>query len=55
MTRLLAVAVLMLVAMITAACGGDEDNELVIMTHDSFDISEEVIAAFEAEKRAKRV
>ena len=49
MTRSLAVAALMLVAMIAAACGGDEDedNELVIMSHDSFNISEEVIQEFE--------
>jgi thiamine transport system substrate-binding protein len=37
---------------VVSGCGGDEDNELVIMTHDSFDISEEVIAAFEAENDA---
>lgn len=36
-----------LVMAFAAACGSDEDRELVIMTHDSFDISEEVIQAFE--------
>jgi thiamine transport system substrate-binding protein len=44
-------AVLVLIMVMTTlavACGGDEDNELVIMTHDSFDISEELIAQFEA-------
>ena len=47
MTRSSAVAVLMFVAMIAAACGGDEDNELVIMSHNSFSISKEVIQEFE--------
>ena len=55
MTRLLAVAVLMLVTMIAAACGGDEDNELVIMSHDSFNISDEVIQEFEQANNAKLV
>jgi len=43
----IALAALALVATLAAACGGDEDNELVIMTHDSFDISEAVIQEFE--------
>ncbi|MEE8518683.1 MAG: thiamine ABC transporter substrate-binding protein [Dehalococcoidia bacterium] len=48
MTKIRAAVVLMLVLVLAAACGdGDEDRELVIMTHDSFDISEEVIRAFE--------
>ena len=29
---------------LAVACGGDEDSELVIMTHDSFAVSEELIA-----------
>ena len=45
---LLALALLMLLAF--AACGEkeDEDRELVVMSHDSFNIGEDVIAAFEA-------
>ena len=43
----IALAALALIATLAAACGGDEDNELVIMTHDSFDISEAVILEFE--------
>jgi len=43
----IALAALVLIAALTAACGGREDNELVIMTHDSFDISEAVIKEFE--------
>ncbi|SVE39471.1 uncharacterized protein METZ01_LOCUS492325, partial [marine metagenome] len=33
---------------LVACADQDEDNELVIMTHDSFDIGEEVIKEFEA-------
>jgi thiamine transport system substrate-binding protein len=48
MTKLPFVALLAVVALLAAACGSDdEDSELVIMTHDSFDISEEVIREFE--------
>ena len=43
----LAFALMLLVATFAVACGGDEDRELVIMTHDSFDISESVIREFE--------
>ena len=43
------VALVLLVVMLAAACGSeDEDRELVIMTHDSFDIGEDVIKEFEA-------
>ena len=41
------VALMLLVAAFAVACGGDEDRELVIMTHDSFNISESVIQKFE--------
>lgn len=47
MTTHRAFALLTLISMIAAACGGGEDRELVIMTHDSFDISESVIREFE--------
>ena len=47
MTRLSIVALIVLVAALAAACGDEEDRELVIMTHDSFDISEDVIREFE--------
>jgi thiamine transport system substrate-binding protein len=43
------VLVLVLVLAFTVACGEDEDSELVIMTHDSFDISEAIINEFEEE------
>jgi thiamine transport system substrate-binding protein len=43
----IALATLALITTLAAACGGDDDNELVIMTHDSFDISEAVIQEFE--------
>ena len=46
MTRL-ALALMLLVTAFAVACGGDDDRELVIMTHDSFDISESVIQEFE--------
>lgn len=46
--RLTATAMLLLILVAVTACGGeDEDRELVIMTHDSFDISEDVIREFE--------
>ena len=47
MTRWTAIVSIMLVLAFTVACGEDEDSELVIMTHDSFDISEAVIDEFE--------
>ena len=44
-----AIALVLLSILLLAACAGqDEDRELVIMTHDSFDIGEDVIAEFEA-------
>ena len=47
-SRLTATAMLLLVLVVLAACGSkEEDRELVIMTHDSFDISEDVIREFE--------
>ena len=47
MTRWTAIVSIMLVLAFTVACGEDEDSELVIMTHDSFDISQAVIDEFE--------
>jgi thiamine transport system substrate-binding protein len=44
-----AVALMMLMTVFALGCRGDVDRELVIMTHDSFAISEELIAEFEAE------
>ena len=40
--------VIVMVVPLVACTDQDEDNELVIMTHDSFDIGEEVIKEFEA-------
>lgn len=47
MIRLPAIAIAVLMLGFVVACGGDEDRELVIMTHDSFDISAAVIQEFE--------
>ena len=47
LTNLTAIALILLVAALAASCGGDDDRELVIMTHDSFDISDAVILEFE--------
>ena len=44
-----AVFLMIVISVLAVACGGDNDRELVIMTHDSFDISEKLIAQFEAE------
>ena len=44
---------LLIVLFMTLGCGTEEeDSELVIMTHDSFDISKEVISEFESENNA---
>ena len=44
-----AIALVLLSILLLAACGAqDEDRELVIMTHSSFDIGDDVIAEFEA-------
>jgi thiamine transport system substrate-binding protein len=34
---------------LSSACGGDDPTELIVLTHDSFDASEELIAQFEEE------
>ena len=48
-----AIALVLLSLLLLAACGGqDEDRELVIMTHNSFDIGDDVIAEFEAANNA---
>jgi thiamine transport system substrate-binding protein len=46
--KLAVVGLLMILSAFAVACGGDEDNELVVMSHDSFSISEELIKEFEA-------
>ena len=47
--RFTAIAMVLLMVAVLAGCSSeDEDRELVIMTHDSFDISEDVIREFEA-------
>jgi thiamine transport system substrate-binding protein len=40
---------MMAMTVLAVACSGNKNNELVIMTHDSFAISEELIAQFEME------
>ena len=49
-TRLALSALALLMVLALAACGEeeDQDRELVVMSHDSFNIGEDVIAAFEA-------
>jgi len=42
-----AIVISILAMVFTMGCGSDEDRVLVIMTHDSFDISAKVIQAFE--------
>ena len=39
-------------ALLLAACGSDEPRELVVLTHDSFDATETLIAEFEEEHNA---
>ena len=49
-------ATLLIILWASLACSRQaEDSELVIMTHDSFDISQEVIAEFESTNNAKVV
>jgi thiamine transport system substrate-binding protein len=42
-------ALFALLALVVVACGDDGPRELVVLTNDSFDISEDVIAEFEAD------
>lgn len=47
--------ILFLVALFTllvTACGSDEPGSLIVLTHDSFDIGEEIIAQFEEDNNA---
>ncbi len=52
MRQLAAIVLMMLMTAFAVSCGGDEDSELVIMTHDSFNIGAELISQFEAEHDA---
>jgi thiamine transport system substrate-binding protein len=52
MRKIAVTALMMILSTFAVACGGDQDSELVIMTHDSFAISEDLIAEFEAEHGA---
>ena len=45
-------AVIALLTLLVAACGTDEPGTLVVLTNDSFDISEEVITEFETANNA---
>ncbi len=52
-TKFTAIAIVLLMLVALAACSSkEEDRELVIMSHDSFDISEDVIHEFEAANNA---
>ena len=42
-------ALFALLALVVVACGDDGPRELVVLTNDSFDISEDVIAEVEAD------
>ena len=54
MVKLVAIiAGLALMAFVAASCGEDEPRELVVLTNDSFDISEQVILEFEEANNAK--
>ena len=46
-------ALIALLTLVIGACGEDEPRELVVLTNDSFDISEEVILEFEEANNAK--
>ena len=51
--RIVVVAFVLSMVVLIAACEQeDEDSELVVMTHDSFDIGEDVIKAFEEANEA---
>ncbi len=52
MKKSVAVVLMVLGIMSSAACSNSDDRKLVIMTHDSFDISDEMVAKFEAEHDA---
>lgn len=45
-------AILALLTFLIAACGTDEPRELVVLTNDSFDISDELITQFEEANNA---
>jgi thiamine transport system substrate-binding protein len=49
---LLAIVASLAVAALLAACGPQSDRELVVLVHDSFDISADAVAAFETEHGA---
>jgi len=46
------IAIFALLTLLVAACGSDEPRTLVVLTNDSFDISDEVIAMFEEANNA---
>jgi thiamine transport system substrate-binding protein len=50
--RVLNISAPLLVALSLAACGSDQPRELVVLTHDSFDATESLIAEFEEERKA---
>ena len=52
MKQILLLIALTLLALSVVACGEEKARELVILTHDSFDISEEVIQEFEETNNA---
>lgn len=57
MLRIRVIVLVILTAVLLIGCGGDEDGsgepvQLTLMTHDSFAISEDVLAEFEAEHNA---
>jgi len=45
--KLIATGLVLLAALTGAACGGDDESEVVLVTHDSFVVSEEVKSEFE--------
>ena len=53
MIKITAIFVLLaLLTVVAGACGEDEPRELVVLTNDSFDISQEVISEFETANNA---
>ncbi len=53
LARRVCLAAAAVLAALAFACGGDETETLVVLTHDSFDLTEELIEEFEREHNAK--
>jgi len=52
-TTAIVVLLIALLAIVSGCAGAGEPQELVVMTHDSFDVSAEIVEAFEQEHKVK--